>query len=257
MTQPIVYAQGQTPQEQIERQEFGVNGCRRAIAAAHRLTTYEDLCATHGVTQHLTQPGYEFAECAQCVAEKPDLTRAEARRVGHVSFPAICATHGRAPHSVAHGKCLTRYTSAGVERQAVTGRPPSEGPRAAARRLGESTYKGTCAEHGETDHSVTHGKCLTCFNTAGIRRPGRKPDRVTYQTRDYDPARVTGVYVRLQRKGLYIVNEAATGTGRWAGMAGHGPTLRSYETSGEAIPADVRERADTERTTVLWEYRTA
>lgn len=257
MTQPLVYAQGQTPTEQIARQKYGVSGCRRAIAAAHRLTSYEDLCVTHGLTQHLTQPGREFAACVQCVAEKPDITRAEARAVGYATFPSVCEQHGSTAHSVAHGKCLKCYTSAGIERVGAVGRPAADGARATARRAGDATYLDACTEHGPTDHAVTHGKCLTCFNTAGIRRPGRRPDRETYRSRDYAPELVTGVYVRLQRKGLYIVNEAATGTGRWAGMAGHGSTLRSYETDGAAIPDDVRERADADHTTVLWEYRTA
>lgn len=75
---------------------------------------------------------------------------------------------------------------------------------------------------------------------------------IVYQSAGYAPERVTGRYARRQRKGLYRVFEAATGTGRFAGKPGMGPTLREWETDGSDIPADVRERLDASRVTQEW-----
>ncbi len=249
MAQNIETKDLSVPTWQIEQQPYGETGCRRAIAANNAMKRYADLCAQHGVTDHFTSS----ARCAQCVALDPDITRAEARKVGRSTYAAECPTHGRTDHSVAHGRCLTCFNTAGARRVAES--TTGSTPRAAARRSGQPTFVETCLTHGSTEHSVAHGKCLSCFTTAGVRRVGPTAPRETYRSPSYRPELVTGVYVRRQREGLYVVNEAATGTGRWANMAGHGGTLRTYETNGAEIPDDVRQRADTERTTILWEYR--
>lgn len=61
--------------------------------------------------------------------------------------------------SIATGRC--------VECEAAT----YSGPRAAARRAGLRAYYDHCPRcRAETEHSVTHGKCLDCYTTAGIER---------------------------------------------------------------------------------------
>ncbi|NTI22395.1 hypothetical protein G6M87_11050 [Rhizobium rhizogenes] len=76
-----------------------------------------------------------------------------------------------------------------------------------------------------------------------------------YRSATYSPDRVTGRYVRVEgRKGNYQfkVIEAATGTGRFAGKPGHGPTLREYMTDGDEIPQDVKESAIASKQTEKW-----
>lgn len=75
-----------------------------------------------------------------------------------------------------------------------------------------------------------------------------------YRATSYAPERVTGRY--LQRRsaregGGYRVAETATGTGRFSGRPGYGPTLREYVTDGAEIPELIRERA-TDWQTVQW-----
>jgi hypothetical protein len=80
----------------------------------------------------------------------------------------VCPTHGRVPHDTIRGKCLTCFTTLGTPRK----RPPSppDNARAQARREGAASYFDTCEAHGVVAHSVTHGKCLTCFTSAGSPR---------------------------------------------------------------------------------------
>lgn len=86
-------------------------------------------------------------------------------------FLAECPTHGETEHDVPRGKCLTCFTTLGAPRlSASKGRPVTASPRAAARRAGETRYAAPCPTHGETAHSVAHGKCLSCFTVAGVRR---------------------------------------------------------------------------------------
>lgn len=78
--------------------------------------------------------------------------------------------------------------------------------------------------------------------------------RVIYTALSYAPELVTGRYVRVVsgKKGVFRVYETATGTGRFKGRPGMGPTLREYETDGAEIPEDVRNRALAARTTIPW-----
>lgn len=81
---------------------------------------------------------------------------------------------------------------------------------------------------------------------------------IVYQSVNYAPQLVTGVYVRCDgRKGKYRfrVFEAATGTGRFAGRPGMGGTLREYDCDGSELPSDLRERCIASKSTELWEYR--
>jgi hypothetical protein len=139
--------------------------------------TYLDVCPEHGETAH----GVQYGKCLTCfntagarrsVRELIEEPRARARRDGLPSFLDECREHGRTAHSVSHGKCLSCFTTAGVARGGRPGRSLTGGARAVARRDGEKTYRDVCPEHGETDHSVAHGKCLMCFTTAGVRRAG-------------------------------------------------------------------------------------
>lgn len=144
----------------------------RSVARREGRTTYTAQCATHGPTAHSVDKG----RCLTCYTttgaprqEARDSLRAVARRAGSATYMATCGTCGREAHSVQTGKCLTCYTTLGAPRKAP-GRPASDNPRAAARRAGEATYDAQCLVHGTTPHSVTHGKCLTCYTTLGAPR---------------------------------------------------------------------------------------
>lgn len=58
-----------------------------------------------------------------------------------------------------------------------------------------------------------------------------------YRSPSYAPERVTGRYVRKLSgvKDTWRVFETATGTGRYAGIPGHGPTLREYDTRNPGL----------------------
>lgn len=77
-----------------------------------------------------------------------------------------------------------------------------------------------------------------------------------YQSEKYDPALVTGRYVRVHgtKKGGYIfrVFESGSGTGRFAGRPGMGRTLREYDCDGSAIPDAVRDEAVRTKLTTKW-----
>lgn len=82
--------------------------------------------------------------------------------------------------------------------------------------------------------------------------------KIIYQSKTYKPELITGVYVRCHGvKGAYLfrVIEAATGTGRFAGKPGHGPTLREYDCDGLELPEELRDRCIASKQTELWEYR--
>lgn len=77
---------------------------------------------------------------------------------------------------------------------------------------------------------------------------------LVYQSKNYAPDLVTGRYVRCEgskRKGYHFrVFETATGRD---GTPGHGPTLREYDTSGDEIPEDIRQRAIASKSTMRWD----
>jgi hypothetical protein len=79
---------------------------------------------------------------------------------------------------------------------------------------------------------------------------------VTYQAKGYAPELVTGHYARCigRKRGGYrfIVLEAATGTGLFAGKPGQGPTLREYETLGEELPEELKARCIASKQTEKW-----
>lgn len=75
--------------------------------------------------------------------------------------------------------------------------------------------------------------------------------KTIYQSSTYSPERVTGHYVRCTgRKGAYVfrVFEAETGP-RGPGM---GYTLREYDTSGDELPDDLKQRCIASKTTEKW-----
>lgn len=132
-------------------------------------TSYVDHCEVHGAAVA------RFGEsgCALCV--RPEIApRIMAQRAGAVRYDDTCETCGPALFSVRSGRCLTCNTREGVprDRTGKVGRPREAGNvRAEARRAGEKQYLANCEQHGQTPHSVAHGKCLTCFNAMGQRRP--------------------------------------------------------------------------------------
>lgn len=64
--------------------------------------------------------------------------------------------------------------------------------------------------------------------------------RVIYEAPGYSPERVTGRYVRRVGHNVWRVFECASGSGRFAGKPGHGPTLREWDTGGEDLPENMR-----------------
>lgn len=78
---------------------------------------------------------------------------------------------------------------------------------------------------------------------------------IIYTSPNYTPQRVTGRYIQRMSErdgGGYKVMETATATsGRYAGRAGFGYTLREYQTDGAEIPQEVRDLASG-WTTELW-----
>lgn len=146
----------------------------RTMARRWGEKTYDAGCRIHGDVPHSVAHG----KCLQCftmggqprVGRPPPLQqRIDARRTHQAAYLDRCEIHGVTLHSTARGKCLTCYNAAGQPRPEVS---PSESPRAAARRAGASRYDAWCLLHGESSpHSVTHGKCLQCYNAMGYPRP--------------------------------------------------------------------------------------
>lgn len=142
---------------------------RARVARKARRQYFPFPCPTHGPD---ARHSAKTATCCECAPEERaypgQSLRAQARARGAKMYTARCITHGPGPHYVSHGKCACCYTAAGAPR--VRERV-SAAPRAEARRAGSPVYLGECETHGETAHSVAHGKCLSCFNTQGLRRP--------------------------------------------------------------------------------------
>lgn len=155
---------------------------------------YKDVCEIHGVHDHSgvsyqclscydarsrpRPPGFDYvANARKRDAPLVDVdrhnkarnpARALARKYFQPCYLEICDVHGEVPHNTNRGTCLTCRDSLGQRRKtAVVDRNPA---RAAARRAGETVYLEWCDEHGAGDHSVLHGKCLTCFTVAGAKR---------------------------------------------------------------------------------------
>lgn len=82
---------------------------------------------------------------------------------------------------------------------------------------------------------------------------------VTYQSKSYSWANVTGRYVRVEgskKKGyLFRVFETETGsTGAGIpGKIGGGATIREYLTDGAELPADIRQSAMKSKMTTKWD----
>lgn len=82
---------------------------------------------------------------------------------------------------------------------------------------------------------------------------------VTYQSSNYDPAKVTGKYVRCEgQKGAYRFKVFETATcfdkkSTFFGRPGYGHTLREYTTDGAELPEEIKNKAIATKTTVRWE----
>lgn len=147
----------------------------RADARRRGLTVFVADCPAHGAADHSVKHG----GCLTCRTTGGELrrnvadgARAAARAEGRRTYTATCWLHGAVDHSVPHGKCLTCFNAMGRERPAM--RPATvrtRNPRAEARNAGQWSYTFFCdACNDDVDHSVAHGKCLTCFSTAGKPR---------------------------------------------------------------------------------------
>ena len=83
--------------------------------------------------------------------------------------------------------------------------------------------------------------------------------KIVYQSKDYKPELVTGVYVRHVRRtktgDVFRVFEASTGTGYFNGRRGHGPTLREYGCDGSQLTEAFRDKCRYSKQTELLEYR--
>lgn len=94
----------------------------------------------------------------------------------------------------------------------------SEKPRIAARLLNKRSYPDKCTIHGETEHSVLRGICLTCFNTNGD--PRVDPDsRAT-------PRRIS------RRYGLHTYLDECHKHGQTEFSTLHGKCLQCFTTAG-------------------------
>ena len=138
---------------------------------------YMDICPSCGVV------GAHYVRNLRCVEcflpsgirrKAPHIytERERARMAALREFDAVCRHHGVVPHDTRTNKCLTCYDRAGRVRGPGK-RAVSNTPRSAARRAGEKTYPDFCHKHGDTAHSVKHGRCLECFNMMGYARPAR------------------------------------------------------------------------------------
>lgn len=76
--------------------------------------------------------------------------------------------------------------------------------------------------------------------------------KITYESPNYTPERVTGRYVRCEgRKCAYrfIVSETESRFGR----PGDGPTIREYITDGSELPEEFRNRCIKSKMTEHWQ----
>lgn len=126
-----------------------------AAAANAEAEIYEGYCAEHGWTKF----SVDTRKCSLC-------KKTPGRRYSNSAseYIAVCPAHGDMLHDVATGRCLLCTVA--------VGRPPSDRPRAVARRAGQTAYIDRCETHGETAHHVSNGKCAACFTSAGTRRIG-------------------------------------------------------------------------------------
>jgi hypothetical protein len=123
-------------------------------------------CGFHGQTSHDTKTGV----CELCFIANAHLEpKARALITGAIIYTDVCHIHGPGDFHGKGKRCARCYSSTGRKRGGP-GAPLSDGARAVARRAGEKTYLAACEIHGETAHSVTMAKCLTCFSTSGARR---------------------------------------------------------------------------------------
>lgn len=145
---------------------------RRVIAREYGESTYDDVCLSCGPTRFGTLHG----KCVNCFTlggaprrrvPGEQGARAVARAAGVARYMGVCSIHGETAYGARYGRCLTCFTIDGVPRTRERG---DGGPRALARRAGEARYMGVCSTHGETAHSVAHGRCLTCFTAGGAKR---------------------------------------------------------------------------------------
>jgi hypothetical protein len=146
----------------------------RALARKAGHSGYTGTCPTHGTTAHSVAHGkcltcFTMSGAARLGTGERATPRSEARKAGQAHYLATCPTHGITAHSVPNGKCLTCFTTAGTVR---LGSGQRATPRSEARSAGLLHYLATCPTHGDTLHSVGHGKCLECFTTAGLERRG-------------------------------------------------------------------------------------
>lgn len=72
-----------------------------------------------------------------------------------------------------------------------------------------------------------------------------KNSYITYQSRDYKPEDVTGIYIRVEgnKKRGYIFKVFETATDKKTGKFGQGFTLREYLTAGKELPEDAKQKA--------------
>jgi hypothetical protein len=128
-------------------------------------TCWSDLCPEHGVFVA------RFNEnCPSCQSPHAGARR-QARAHSATTFISDCVVHGTVDHNVKTSLCLSCYTANGDRRSERGPGRPGDPRRMAAREAGEATYLAECEEHGEVAHHTVRGKCLTCYNTQGIKRP--------------------------------------------------------------------------------------
>lgn len=112
-----------------------------------------------------------------------------------VAHPRLVAmTMGRDEWIDPKGRRRSVHDMSVVGADPVRRGPKGNIARVNARAAGDSTYIANCPTHGDVQHSVLHGKCLSCFNTVGqprkswintggpvsVRSQARKDGNATY-----------------------------------------------------------------------------
>ncbi len=125
----LPYFYGECPRHIISAFTTKTNTCQicdpprgasaRAMARKAGHGTYSDSCPRHGPDARFS---VNSGKCLSCftatgvVRVRGRNARADARRVGRVSFTAQCETCGPTQFSVNSGKCLGCYTATGARR---------------------------------------------------------------------------------------------------------------------------------------------
>jgi hypothetical protein len=204
-------------------------------------------CPEHGVTRFRTKTG-KCLKCDPVVPGRPpnSLNRQRARLGNLPTYDDYCAIHIWTAHSVAHGKCLTCFTTSGAVRKSAKPGPPVDNtnPRAVARRAGLPSYAGVCDTHGSTAFGVQSGKCLTCCNSLGFWRSVPPASVVLDSPRDQSrTVKADNPRAAARRAGVPFFAEECATHGLAAHSVAHGKCLTCFTSAGRVRDAGTADTA--------------